>query len=116
MFEAVRRPTPCGIIIGIDPSIPVLGFGLLGLTEVTSKLTGGVCGVDCASRLARPMPQHRAHRHTTYTIFFIRSVLLSHGRESSAAEVARRERALHRVLALDCPGVLQSDLCSLHAG
>src|SRR4030095_7857558 len=115
MFETANPVLPCGLIDGMDPRMPFVGLGSLGLTEATSKpAVTGVCAGVCARSAVTPMPETRMPQRTR-TIVLIRCFLLARGRESSSAEVAGRERAFHRILVLDRPRVLQLDLRALHA-
>ena len=69
MFVTVSPPTPCGRTIGIDPNGP-LAFGLLGLTDATSKPAGAaVCAGACARSDSAPMHETTTPRAQGQRVF-----------------------------------------------
>ena len=87
MFVAVNPPEPCGRIIGTDPNGPD-AFGLLGLTDATSKLVGAAgCAGACAQRLTADARDQDAEARSASDAVHT-TPLLSSRREGSTAEVS----------------------------
>ena len=103
MFETAIPPAPCGSIVGIDPKMPDVAFGIARLDRrhLEARSARRLSSSLARAALARPMPETGPQTTRHQRVVFIRSILLSYACEGAAAEVARRQRAFHRILAVD---------------
>src|SRR5688572_31073896 len=93
VLVAVNRPPGCGSISAIWLSgLAGSGFGLLGLTEATSKAAAGAAAGSCADAAVAASRMARAKPHVE-GIIFMSTPALKGSRMTNAAQRPGRQRA-----------------------